>query len=328
MRRRQFIAGLGGAATWPIVARAQQPARTRRIGALFNLSSDDPEALSRVTAFAQGLQQLGWSDGRNVRIDFRWSAGDAERARRYAAELLELAPDVVVASGDGAALPAHQAIRTAPIVFVNVGDPVTLGLVESLARPGGNATGFMNFEYGLSAKWLELLRQVAPHVKRVAVLRDPTSAGNSGQVGALQAVAPTLGIELTQINNRDAAAIERGIAAFARQPNGALVMTAGAQGAALRQTIIALAARHRLPAVYPFRYYATAGGLLFYGPDQIDQFRLAAGYVDRILKGEKPADLPVQAPNKYELVINFKAAKALGLTIPETLLATADEVIQ
>jgi putative ABC transport system substrate-binding protein len=328
MRRRQFIAGLGSAATWPIVARAQQPARMRRVGALLNLSADDPEALSRVTAFAQGLQQLGWSDGRNVRIDFRWSAGDVERARRYATELLELAPDVVVASGDGAAIPAHQVIRTVPIVFVNVGDPITLGLVESVARPGGNATGFMNFEYGLSAKWLELLRQIAPHVRRVAVLRDPTSAGNSGQVGALQAAAPTLAVELTQIDNRNAEVVERGIATFARQPNGGLIMTAGPQGAAFRQAIITVAIRHRLPAVYPFRHYATAGGLLFYGPDQIDQFRLAAGYVDRILKGEKPVDLPVQAPNKYELVINLKTAKAIGLTVPETLLATADEVIQ
>jgi putative ABC transport system substrate-binding protein len=327
MRRREFIAGLGAAA-WPIVVRAQQPAQMRRIGALLNLSPDDPESLSRVTAFAQGLQQLGWSDGRNVRIDFRWSAGDVERARQYAKELLELRPTVIVASGDGAAIAAHQVIRTEPIIFANVGDPIATGLVESLARPGGNATGFMNFEYGLSAKWLQFLRQIAPQVQRVAVLRDPTMLGNSGQVGAIQAMAPTLGVELTQIDNREVEGIERGIANFARQPNGGLIMTAGPQGAVLREAIITIAARNRLPAVYPFRYYATAGGLLFYGPDQVDQFRLAAGYVDRILRGEKPADLPVQTPTKYDLVINLKTAKALGLTIPETLLATADEVIQ
>ena len=328
MRRREFIAGLGTAAAWAMAAQAQQPAQMQRIGALLNLSSEDPESLSRVTAFAQGLQQLGWSDGRNVRIDFRWSAGDVERARRYAKELLELRPTVVVASGDGAAIAAHQVIRTEPIIFANVGDPIATGLVESLARPGGNATGFMNFEYGLSAKWLEFLRQIAPHVRRVAVLRDPTSAGNSGQVGALQAAAPTLGVELTQVDNRNAEAIERGVAAFARQPNGGLIMTAGSQSAALRQAIIAIAARHRLPAVYPFRYYATAGGLLFYGPDQIDQFRLAAGYVDRILKGTSPGELPIQAPNKYELVINLKTARALGLEVPPMLLARADEVIE
>jgi putative ABC transport system substrate-binding protein len=260
MRRREFMAGLGSVGAWPLSARAQQPAQMQRIGALLNLSSEDPESPSRVTAFAQGLQQLGWSDGRNVRIDFRWSAGDVERARRHAKELLELRPTVVVASGDGAAIAVHQVIRTEPIIFVNVGDPIATGLVESLARPGGNATGFMNFEYGLSAKWLELLRQIAPHVKRVAVLRDPTSAGNSGQVGALQAAAPTLGVELTQVDNRNAEAIERGVAAFARQPNGGLIMTAGSQSAALRQAIIAIAVRHRLPAVYPFRYSKPARG--------------------------------------------------------------------
>lgn len=328
MKRRALIAGLCAMSAWPLAAQAQQRAQMRRIGALLNLSSDDPEALSRVTAFAQGLQQLGWSDGRNVRIDFRWSAGDFERARRYATELVALAPEVIVASGDGAAIPMHEATRNVPIIFANVGDPIALGLVESLARPGGNATGFMNFEYGLSAKWLELLKQIAPHVTRVAVLRDPTWVGNSGQVGAIQAVAPTLGIELTQIDVRDAGAVERGIGAFARQPNGGLIMTAGPQGPELRQVIITLAARHRLPAVYPFRYYATAGGLLFYGPDQIDQFRLAAGYVDRILRGEKPADLPVQAPTKYETVLNMKTAKALGIEVPPMVLARADEVIE
>jgi putative ABC transport system substrate-binding protein len=292
-----------------------------------NLSSDDPEALSRVTAFAQALQQLGWTDGRNVRIDFRWGFGDAGQVQKHVAELVALAPDVFVASGDGAALPLHAAVRGAPIVFVNVGDPITLGLAENLARPGGNATGFMNFEFGVSAKWLELLKQIAPHVTRVGVLRG-ISPGNAGQLGAIQTAAALLGVELTQIDDRDAGSIERGVGAFAAGSSGGLIMTAGPQGPALRNVIIAASARHRLPAIYPFRFYASSGGLASYGPDQIAQFRLAAGYVDRILKGENPSELPVQAPTKYQLVINLKTAKSLGLDIPATVLARADEVIE
>ena len=329
IRRRDFITLLGGAAaTWPIEARAQQSNPMPRIGALMNLIPDDPAALSRVTAFAQGLQELGWSDGRNVQIVYRWGAGDDGRVQEYATELVTLAPDVILASGDGAAAPLQQATRTVPIVFANVGDPIAIGLVESLARPGGNATGFMNFEYGLGTKWLELLKEIAPRVTRVGVLRIPTSPGNSGQVGAIQAAAALLGIEMSQIDVRDPGTIERQLATFARSPNGGLVMTAGPQGPMLRDLIITLAARHRLAAIYPFRFYATSGGLSSYGPDQIGQFRLAAGYVDRILKGEKPADLPVQAPAKYELVINLKTAKALGLDVPPPMLARADEVIE
>ena len=257
-----------------------------------------------------------------------WGAGDAERLQKYAVELVSLAPDVILASGDGAAVPLQQATRTVPIVFVNVGEPIGLGLVESMARPGGNATGLMNFDYGLSTKWLALLKQIAPDLTRVAVLRNIEYAGNIGQLGAIQAAAPSLGVELSQIDVRDASTTERGVTAFARGAKGGLIVAAGPQGPVLRELIIKLASRHRLPAVYPFRFYATGGGLCSYGPDQISQFRRAADYVDRILKGEKPADLPVQAPTKYELVINLKTAKALGLTIPETLLATADEVIQ
>jgi putative ABC transport system substrate-binding protein len=328
MERREFITALGGAAAWPLAAGAQQREPMRRIGALMNLAADDPQSLSRVTAFVQGLQEQGWTDGRNVRIDFRWGAGDAGRVQKYVAELVELAPDVIVASGDGAAAPLQQTTRTVPIVFANVGDPIAIGLVDSLARPGGNATGFMNFEYGLSAKWLELLKQIAPHVTRVGVLRDPTVPGNSGQLGAIQAAAPSLGVELSLIDVRDAGTIERGISAFVRRPNGGLIMTAGPQGPVLRELIIMLAARHRLPAVYPFRFYVTSGGLSCYAPDQIDQWRRAAGYVDRVLKGEKPADLPVQAPTKYELVINLKTAKALGIEVPPLVRARADEVIE
>jgi putative ABC transport system substrate-binding protein len=271
--------------------------------------------------------KLGWTDGRNVRIDFRWGAGVSGQLQKYVAELVALAPDVLVASGDGAALPLRQATRATPIVFVNVGDPITLGLVESLARPGGNATGFMNFEFGVSAKWLQLLKQIAPRVTRVGVLRN-VNPGNSGQLGAIQAAAALLGVELSQIDARDAGSIERGVSVFARGPNGGLIMTAGPQGPALRDLIITLAERHRLPSVFPFRFYATSGGLTSYGPDQIAQFRLAAGYVDRILKGEKPADLPVQAPTRYELVINLKTAKAMGLDIPATVYVRADEIIE
>jgi putative ABC transport system substrate-binding protein len=329
MNRRAFLALLSGtAAAWPLAARAQQGGRMRRIGVLINLAGDDPAALSFVTAFAQGLQEFGWADGRNVQIEWRWGEGNAALLQKSAAELIALAPDVILASGDGAATPLQQATRTLPIVFANVGDPIAIGLAESLARPGGNATGFMNFEYGLSAKWLELLKEIAPRLTRVGILRSPVNAGNAGQLGAIQAAAPSLGVELSQIDARDPDTIERQIAAFARAPNGGLVMTAGPQGPVLRELIISLAARYRLPAIYPFRYYATGGGLSAYGPDQVGQFRLAAGYVDRILKGEKPADLPVQAPTGYQLVINLKTAKALGIDIPPAVLVRADEVIE
>jgi putative tryptophan/tyrosine transport system substrate-binding protein len=329
MRRREFIARLGGmAAMWPLVTRAQQPARMRRVGVMLGvLAADDPEALARVTAFVQGLQELGWTDGRNVRIDYRWGLGDADRQHRHAAELVALAPDVVVAGGNPALAAFQQATNTLPIVFANVGDPVGSGYVASLARPGGNATGFMSVEFGLSAKLVGLLKEVAPQVTRVAVVRNPGLGLDLSYFAAIQAVAPSLRVEVTPVGRRDADEIERGITAFAREPNSGLIVT-GQLGQAQRDQIIALAARHRLPAVYPFRGFVTAGGLISFGIDQAEPYRLAAGYVDRILKGEKPADLPVQAPTKFETVINLKTAKALGLTIPETLLATADEVIQ
>jgi putative tryptophan/tyrosine transport system substrate-binding protein len=329
MRRREFITMLGGAAAaWPVTASAQQPGeRMRRIGVLMALAADDPEGQARLTALAQGLQELGWSVGRNVRIDYRWAAGDTNRYRSYTAELLALAPDVVLAVGSAAMGPL-QATRSVPVVFVQVGDPVGAGFVESLARPGGNATGFSTFEYGISAKWLELLKEVSPRMTRAAVLRDATIAAGAGQLGALQSVAPSLGVELRPVAVRDAGEIERTVTAFAREANSGLIVTAGAGVATNRELIIKLAARYRLPAVYPYRYYVASGGLMSYGPDNIDQYRRAAGYVDRILKGEKPADLPVQAPTKYELVINLKTAKALGLEIPTTVLARADEVIE
>jgi putative ABC transport system substrate-binding protein len=327
MRRRDLITLLGGAAVaWPLAARAQQGERMRRIGVLMALAADDPEGQARMTAFQQGLAQLGWIDGRNVRIDTRWAAGDTNRYRSYAAELLEFAPDVVLAVGSAAMGPL-QATRSVPVVFVQVADPVGAGFVERLARPGGNATGFTVFEYGISAKWLELLKEVAPQVTRAAVLRDATIAAGAGQLGAIQSVAPSLGIELRPVAVRDAGEIERAVTAFAREAKGGLIVVAGAAVAAHRALIINLAAQYRLPAVYPYRYYVASGGLMSYGPDNIDQYRRAAGYVDRILKGEKPADLPVQAPTKYKLVINLKTAKALGLDIPPTLLARADEVI-
>ena len=329
MNRRDLIALLGStAATWPLGARAQQSERMRRIGVLTASAADDPDGQARMAAFLQGLQQLGWTDGRNVRIDYRWGAGDADRIRKYAAELVALAPDVILASGSATVAPLLQATRTVPIVFVQVADPVGAGFVESLARPGGNATGFTLFEYGISGKWLELLKQIAPAVTRVAVLRDPAHPAGTGQFGAIQSVAPSLGVEVSPINMRDAGEIERAIAAFARASNGGLIVTASALAVAHRDLIVTLAARHKLPAVYYRRLFVTDGGLISYGPDLVDQYRRAAGYVDRILKGEKPADLPVQAPTKYELVINLKTAKALGLDVPPTLLARADDVVE
>jgi putative ABC transport system substrate-binding protein len=321
MKRRNFITLIAAAAAWPVAVRAQQVERMRRIGVLMTLAADDPEGQARLTAFAQGLQELGWSVGRNVRIDYRWAAGQVDRYRSYAAELLALSPDVILAVGSAAMGPL-QATRSVPV------DPVGAGFVESLARPGGNATGFTVFEYGISAKCLELLKELAPQVTRAAVLRDATIAAGAGQLGAVQSVAPSLGIELRPVAVRDVGEIERTITAFARESNGGLIVAAGAGVATNRELIINLAARYRLPAVYPYRYYVVSGGLMSYGPDNIDQYRRAAGYVDRVLKGEKPADLPVQAPTKYELVINLKTAKALGLEVPTTLLARADEVIE
>jgi len=327
--RREFIELLGGAAAaWPFVARAQQPERMRRIGILLNASSDDPQYQAWVGAFLQALALLGWTTGRNVRIDTRWAGANAAEIRRHAAELVALAPDVILAHGAGPVAALLQATRTVPIVFPVVVDPVGAGFVDSLARPGGNATGFMAFEYGISGKWLELLKEIAPGVKRAAVLRDPAIAAGSGQLGAIQAVAPSLGVELSPVNVRDAGEIERAVATFARSPNGGVIATASALVQVHGNLIITLAARHKLPAVYADRIYVTGGGLISYGPDRIDQYRRAAGYVDRILKGEKPAELPVQAPTKYELVINLKTAKALGIEVPPMVLARADEVIE
>jgi putative tryptophan/tyrosine transport system substrate-binding protein len=328
MRRREFIMLLGGAAAWPFAARAQQGERMRRIGVLMPSAADDAEYQARLTAFLQGLAQLGWLDGRNVRIDTRWAVADADRIRKYAAELVALAPDVILAPGSATTGPLMQATRTIPIVFATIPDPVGAGFVESLARPGGNATGFIAFEYGLSAKWLELLKQIAPSVTRAAILRDSAVASGIGQFGAIQSVAPSVGVEVNPINVRDAAEIERAVAAFARASNGGLIVTGSALTAIHRALIVRLAAQYRLPAVYPGRYWVTYGGLISYGPDRVDQYRLAAGYVDRILKGEKPADLPVQAPTRYELVINLKTAKTLGLNVPPMLLARADEVVE
>jgi putative tryptophan/tyrosine transport system substrate-binding protein len=328
MRRREFIALLGGAAVaWPVAVCAQQSERVRRIGVLQLLADDDPEAVARRAEFVKALQVLGWTVGGNVRIDYRAAGGDANRIRKDAAELVALGPDVILTFGSLTVPPVLQATRTVPIVFVQVVDPVGAGLVESMAHPGGNATGFTSFEYSLSAKWLELLKEIAPHVTRVAVIRDPTRGPGIGQFAVIQSVGQPLGVELRPINALDTAEIERAIAAFARSSNGGLIVTVG--GSAFhRDLIVPLAARHRLPAVYPFRYYVTDGGLISYGPNTIDLVRRAAGYVDRILKGEKPADMPVQAPTKYELIINLKTAKALGLTVPPALLARADEVIE
>ena len=330
MRRREFIILLGGAAVaWPLAARAQQADRMRRVGVLVSRIADDPEEQARLAAFVQGLQKLGWTEGRNVRIDYRWAAGDADRSRTYAAELVALAPDVIVAAGSQSVAALEQTTRTVPIVFASVVDPVGAGYVTRLARPGGNATGFTAFEYSLSGKWLELLKEIAPNLTRIAILRDPALAAGIGQFAVIQAMAPpSFGVELSPIDVRDAGEIERDVAAFAGETKGGLIVTGSSGAAVHRELIIMLAARHRLPAVYPFRNYVTSGGLISYGPDPTDQFRRAAGYVDRILKGEKAADLPVQAPTKYELVINLKTAQALGLTVPPLLLARADAVIE
>jgi putative tryptophan/tyrosine transport system substrate-binding protein len=326
MKRREFIMLLGGVAASPLAARAQQE-RMRRVGVLTYWTADDAEGQARLAAFAQALKQLGWSEGRNLGIDTRWAT--ANDIHRHAAELVALAPDVLVAATGTATVAAlRQATRTVPIVFVTVIDPVGAGFVATLARPGGNATGFTNYEYGMSGKWLELLKEIAPRVTRAAVLRDPAVASGIGQFGAVQAVAPSLGVELSPVDVRDADEIERAVTQFARGSNGGLIVTGSAAAIVHRELIAMLAARHRLPAVYPARFSVTAGGLIPYGPDLLDQFRRAAGYVDRILKGEKPADLPVQAPTKYELVINLKTAKALGIEVPATLLGTADEVIE
>jgi putative ABC transport system substrate-binding protein len=327
--RRKFLATLGGAAAaWPLATLAQQGERLRRIGVLMNQAADDPEGQARLIAFVQALQQFGWTDGRNVRIDTRWAAGDADRIRQYAAEFAAPAPDVILATGSFGVGPLLQATRAVPIVFVIVPDPVGAGFVDNLARPGGNATGFLQFEYALSGKWLELLKQVAPSVTRAAVIRDPAITAGIGQFGVIQSVAQSLGVEVSPVNVRDPGEIERAVAAFARTPNVGLIVTGSALATVHRRLIINLAARHKLPAAYVSRYFVTDGGLISYGADLVDQYRQAAGYVDRILKGEKPADLPVQAPTKYELVINLKTAKALGLQIPDKLIAIADEVIE
>jgi putative tryptophan/tyrosine transport system substrate-binding protein len=326
LRRRQFLTLLGGAAAWPVAARAQE--RARRIGILMNLAADDPEAPARIAALAQGLGEFGWNVGGNLRIDYRWGAGDAERIRKEAAELVALAPDVILCSGSPSVAALQRATDRVPIVFVQVVDPVGSGFVESLARPNGNITGFSVFEYGIGGKWLELLKEIAPRMTQAAVLRDLGLASGSGQLGAIQSVAPSLGVELKPIGVDDASAIERAVAAFARSANGGLIVTGSTLTAVHRELIVTLAAWHRLPAIYPFRYFVAVGGLISYGPNSIDPYRRSARYVDRILKGEKPADLPVQAPTKYEMVINLKAAKAIGLEVPTTVLARADEVIE
>ena len=329
MRRRDFITLLGGAvAAWPLAARAQQGERVRRIGALMYLAADDPESPARVTAFARGLQELGWIEGGNIQIEYRWGGGDMDRVRRYAAELVALAPDVILVSSGSALAALQNATRTVPIVFVNVTDPVGAGYVASLSRPGANTTGFTLFEYGTSGKWLELLKQIAPAMTRAAVIRDPSITSGTAQFAAIQAVAPSLGVELTPIDARDDGGIEQTIAGFTRGSNCGLIVTASPSAMRRRELIIALAAKHRLPAVYPIRNFVADGGLISYGTNEIEQHRRAAAYIGRILKGEKPADLPVQAPTKYALVINLKTAKALGLEVPPTLLARADEVIE
>jgi putative ABC transport system substrate-binding protein len=329
MRRREFITLLvGAAACWPLDLRAQQPGQLRRIGVLMPFAASNPVYQVRIAAFVQGLEKLGRVDGRNVRIEYRASAGGTEEIRKYAAELVALAPDVIFATGASTVVPLQQATRSVPIVFVLVPDPVGAGVVESLARPGGNTTGFGSFEYGLSGKWLEMLKEIVPQVTRVAVLRDPAISAGIGQFAAIQSIAPSHGVDLTPMNVRDATEIERAIATFAQTSNGGVIVTGSALASAHRDLLVALMAQHKLPAIYSDRLFVAAGGLISYGSDNIDQYRAAAGYVDRILKGEKPADLPVQAPTKYEMVINLKTAKALGLEIPPPVIARADEVIE
>jgi putative tryptophan/tyrosine transport system substrate-binding protein len=328
VNRRAFIAALGGAAAWPLVARAQQPAGMRRIGVLMPVSSDDREYQARFAAFLEGLQQLGWVGRHNIHLDVRWGTGNDDLLHKYAEELVALGPDVLMAFTSNAVPPLQRATHSIPIVFAIVADPVGAGYVESLAHPGGNVTGFITYEYALAGKWLELLKEMSPSTARVAVLRDTAVAGGPAEFGAIQAVAPSLGVELRPVDVRNADEIERAITTFATSPNGGLIITGSPAATVNRKLIIALAAQYKLPGIYNSRYYARDGGLISYGPDYVDECRRAAGYVDRILKGEKPAELPVQAPTKYELVINLKAAKTLGLTVPPALLARADEVIE
>src|SRR5262245_24163064 len=328
LKRRGFITLVGGAAAWPLRVRAQQRERMRRIGVLMAYSANNPQGQARNAAFLQGLQESGWMVGRNVEIEYRWSPGNSDETQRYAAELVALAPDVIVAVGSASLAPLLRVTRSVPIVFTIVPDPVGSGFVDSLARPGGNATGFTSYEYGIGAKWVELLKEFVPRATRAAVIRDPAIASGLGQWGAIQSVAPSIGIEVTPVNVADPSAIERAIADLSRSANGGLIVTGSGSAVTQRDLIVTLAARHKLPAIYYERAFVAAGGLISYGPDYIDQFRRTAGYVDRILKGEKPAVLPVPAPTNYEMVINLKAAKALGLEIPPTLLARADEVIE
>jgi ABC-type uncharacterized transport system substrate-binding protein len=328
MGRREFVALLGGAAAWPLAAQAQQGERIWRIGIITSFAEGDRASQPRLTAFRERLQQLGWTEGRNIRMDVRWGAGDAEQTRRYAAELVALAPDVILASGSPSVAALQHATRTLPIVFVQVADAVGSGFVAGLAQPGGNTTGFTLYEYTIGPKWLELLKEIAPGVTRVGLLRDAANVAEIGLVGAVRSARPLVGIDSRPLGLSDAGEIERGVAAFAREPNGGLIVVGGASSFVHREQIITLATRYRLPAVYPDRLFVTAGGLISYGPDRLDQYVRAASYVDRILKGEKPGDLPVQAPTKYELVINLKTAKALGLEIPASVLARADEVIE
>jgi putative tryptophan/tyrosine transport system substrate-binding protein len=328
MKRREFIAGLAGAAALPVAARAQQGDRTRRVGVLYTLAEGDPQGQIHLTAFRGELQKMGWTEGRNVRFDIRWGAADTRLIRGLVVELVALAPEVILAVSTPVVVEFQQVSPTIPIVFAAVADPVAAGIVASLAQPGGNATGFVLFEFGISPKWLELLKELAPSITRAAVLRDPSNAASIAQVAALQSVAPSFGVELRAVDGRDAGEIERAVTAFAREPNGGLIVPAAASSVVQRDLIITLAAWHRLPAVYSLRFFVTSGGLISYGPDTIEPYQRAAGYVDRILKGEKPADLPVQTPVKYELVINLKTAKALGLDVPATVLARANEVIE
>ena len=325
MGRRKVVALLGAAAAWPLAARAE---RTRRIGVFMNYAEDTPQSRARLASFVQAMEELGWTAGRNVQIDYRWGVADADRNRRNAAELVALAPDVLLASATAVTAALVQTTRTIPIVFVNVVDPVGAGFVQSMARPGGNATGFIPFEYGIGGKWLELLKQIAPGVGRVAVLHNPIVVSRSGQLGAIEAVAPSFRVELSPFSVRDPGEIEWAVTRFAQAPNGGLIVVGAPSLESQHELIVALAAQHRLPAVYPYRSYVAAGGLMSYGTDLVAQFRRAAGYVDRILKGEKPADLPVQAPSKYELAINLKTAKVLGLDVPPSLRTRADEVIE